>query len=347
MSGAMNYIIFLAAAVLMVFTSQQSEQKRLADRQKDVGEMYVKRDKMLTGGFDAVLADFTWMKTNLRRRPDQPKNLSEEEKKEFRRKVAQRDYVGYKKVLELDPTFKKAYDLAISRLMDDLPDEAIGLAKMGRQYCSDDAKEFSEIAGYIAAKVKKDNSEALGFYRDSVEGGPRKDFIGRMYLRTKLRLASIDPYAKDLKTQKKIIEEYHKVYKEFLVGPDDMEGMEGMEGAPSDEYNYDGESWVLPELEKHLKNFLLKCTLEKHDLTEKDIESVRQIYRSLKKSEFVCGQCYSEYEAGDDFCSSCGHGLKKFGACKKCSVVLKGKFCHSCGTEAPKETVRSRSSQAL
>jgi len=332
--------------MLMIFFQQQSERLRMEDRAKDVGVSYLKRDKMPTAGFDAVAADLIWMRTNLRRQPKLRQDISREEKKEFLTREAKRDYIGYSKVVSLDPTFKRAYNFAILRLMSELPDQAINLAEMAMIYLRSDTKEFSELAGHIASTVKKDYKSALGFYENCVAGGPSKEYLGRRYLRTLLRIEGINPYEKNLENQAKQIIAYNLANKGLMTGMEGMgefgdmgEGAEGAEGMDQMDFgDIQAESWIQPILLTEIRNFLGRTSLEKHSLSKKKIDEVKNIYKSFAPKGYACQRCYIEYSAGDHFCYQCGLNLKSYGVCTKdgCDSVLKGHFCHTCGTKAPK-----------
>lgn len=349
-SNVVAIVALLSSLMLMIFFQQQSERLRKEDRAKDVGVSYLKREKMPTAGFDAVAADLIWMRTNLRRQPKLRQDISREEKKEFLLREAKRDFVGYNKVVLLDPTFKRAYNFAILRLMSELPDQAINLADMAMVYLKNDTKEFSELAGHIASTVKKDYKAALDYYEKCVSGGPSKDYLGRRYLRTLLRIEGINPYEKTLENQAKQIVAYYEANKNMMsslegmgeFGDMGMEGMEGIEGAEGMEAmdfgDVQSESWIQPILLDEIRKFLGRTSLEKHSLSNKKIEEVKTIYKSFAPKGHACQKCYAEYDAGDMFCYQCGLDLKPYGVCAKkdCGTILKGHFCHTCGEKAPK-----------
>lgn len=347
-SNVVAIIVLLSSVMLMIFFQQQSERLRMDDRAKDVGSSYLKRSKMPTGGFDAVAADLIWMKTNLRRQPKMPQDVAREEKREFLLREAKKDYVGYSKVVSLDPTFKRAYNFAILRLMSELPDQAISLADMAMLYLKDDTKEFSELAGHIASTVKKDYNTALDYYEKCVSGGPSKDYLGRRYLRTMLRIEGINPHEKSLETMAQQIIAYNEANKNMMSSLEgmgefgDMEGVEGVEGAEGMEQmdfgEVQSESWIQPIILTEIRNFLARTTLEKHKLTKKTVDQIKAIYKSFAPKGYACSRCYVEYEAGDHYCFQCGLNLKAYGLCAKkdCGTILKGHFCHTCGTKAPK-----------
>lgn len=347
-SNVVAIIAFLSSLMLMIFFQQQSERLRMEDRAKDVGVSYLKRSKMPTAGFDAVAADLIWMRTNLRRQPKLRQDISREEKKEFLLREAKRDFIGYSKVVQLDPTFKRAYNFAILRLMSELPDQAISLAELAMNYLRADTKEFSELAGHIASTVKKDYKSALDYYENCVAGGPSKEYLGRRYLRTLLRIEGINPYEKNLENQAKQIIAYNEANKGLMTGLEGMgefgdmgdmgEGAEGAEGMDQMDFgDVQAESWIQPILLTEIRNFLGRTSLEKHSLSKKKIEEVKSIYKSFAPKGHACQRCYVEYSAGDQFCYQCGLNLKPYGVCKKddCDTILKGHFCHVCGTKSP------------
>lgn len=320
------YITLIVSAALMVFFVGKAEQLRFNDRKNDVGDQYLKRTKMLTGGFDAVASDLLWLKTNLsdtRIKSKKKTKVSED----VRLKLAQKSYQDYKKVVDLDPTFKQAYKYGVLGVMTELPDEAIDLARQAMANLKKDKKEFSELAGYISYNIKKDYSLAKEFYAKSVEGGPRRDFIGRNYLRTLVRLAKVDPYSEKLAEIYKIIRIYESAHKDLVVSSE----VEGTDIGSQQE-----SSWVKPHLEKNITDFLSRTGLEKHNVDTKLIAAVKKIYESLKPAGNVCERCYHLYEAGDKFCANCGLGVQVFGVCSTDGTVLKGSFCHKCGVKSSK-----------
>jgi hypothetical protein len=327
-SNVFILLTLLVSAALMLILQQRSIETRLAERTKDRGALYMNRHKLLpTAGFDAAVADFMWMRTNLRRQPKMKEGLSAEEKKDFQKREAELLLRGYNTVVSLDPTFKKAYNFAILRIMSDLPEKAIALAEMAMTYCPQDRKEFAEIAGHIASTVRKDNKQAFGFYGICVEGGPTKDYIGRRYLRTGLRIEGIDPYLNDLPVLAQRIFYYNKVRTELNAKSEQGSGMEG-EGSMGMDSGM-GENWIQPIVLQNVRDFMLRAVVEKPaaDLVTK----IKAIYDSMKPAGHACSRCYSFYEAGDKFCSSCGFTLEVFGVCAKDGTILKGDFCHECG----------------
>jgi len=345
-SNVIAIIVFISGLMLMIFFQQQSERLRMEDRARDVGVTYLKREKMPTAGFDAVAADLIWMRTNLRRQPKMSQDVSREEKKEFLIREAKRDYIGYSKVVSLDPTFKRAYNFAILRLMSELPDQAIFLAEMAMTYLKADIKEFSELAGHIASTVQKDYPKAKEYYHDCVAGGPSKDYLGRRYLRTVLRVEGIDPHDKSLDVFSKQIFAYNKEHLSIVKGLEGLgefgdmpegEGVKPEAMGQMDFGNMQTESWIQPILLEDIRSFLTRVTLEKNSIPEKTVNQVKDIYKSFAPKGHACSRCYTEYGPGESFCSQCGLNLKPYGICSKngCGTVLKGHFCHICGTNAP------------
>ena len=354
MKSPLHIIVFLASAVLMVFTLQKGVEHREKNRSKDVGTEYLKRSKMLTGGFDSVFADFIWIRTNLRNQ-DTPKNMSKAQEEDHIKNMANRDFAGFLKVVKLDPTFENAYDSGISRIENILPDQAITLAEMAIKFMPEKKKKFAEVASNVASRYKKDNNETLRFLRMCVmNGGPSKDYIGRRYLRTKLRLEDIDPHKTDLINMSKIISVYHELYMQThglseemsAYGGEDTQIEEGAElpedmSNPDDLINYE---WIMPELRKEVKRFLTRVGTEKNNVPAPSVRKVEQIFESLMPSPYACKTCYLELQPGDVFCSFCGTKAVPYGICLKDQTVLKGKFCHVCGDPAPKKkAIKKRS----
>jgi len=344
------YMLLAISAALMIYFSQQSEIVRKKDRSSDVGEEYLSRGRMLTGGFDSVFADFIWMRTNLRAEKS-TKGMSKAQKDEHTINMAKRDFAGFLKVVRLDPTFKKAYKYGILRVRTELPDKAIDLAKLAMHYLREDRKEFAEMASTISTQVKKDYKEALEFLTICVDGGgPNKDYLGRQYLRTVVRLRDIDPKKRDLITMSKIIDVYHELYmKSSDLENDDMQNFnsEGgedpseMEPMPNDSMSY---AWVMPELRKNVKTFLTRVGLEENKVSKQSIHKVKQIFEELMPSPHACKRCYNELIAGDHFCSYCGLKASVYGVCARDKTILKGNFCHVCGDVAPKNLSPTRKS---
>ena len=332
-NNGLAVIILVVATALMVFFQQKSMGLREMDRKEDLGVSYLERSKMLTAGFDAVVADFIWMRTNLKREPKVKKGISEEEKRAFRKKLSERNFAGYSKVLALDPTFKKAYNFAILRIMNDLPDQAISLAELAMLYIDGGKKEFAEMAGHVASTIQKDHKKALGFYEICVEGTPSKDYLGRRYLRTILRTKGIDPYEKSLDGLSTRIHSYHAEYLKVKEAKgteeNDMIGLEGVQEGES------GEHWIQTIVIKHVKDFMSRAHLEKAPAAM--VGKIEGIYASYKPVGNNCSRCYQAYEAGDQFCHSCGLGLEIYGACLRDQTVLRGQFCHVCGLEEGKK----------
>jgi hypothetical protein len=326
--NAFLILTLVVSATLMVFLQQRSVELRLSDRSKDLGQSYMNRQRLVpAAGFDAALADFIWMRTNLRREPKMKEGLSDEEKKAVQKREAERHLEGYNSVVSLDPTFKKAYNFSILRIMTDLPDKAIALAEMAMEYCPESRKEFAEIAGYIASLIKKDDKQSLKYYEICVSGGPEKDYLGRRYLRTILRIEGIDPYDTSLPILAQRIFQYEKVNKSLQASMTG-EGEDALVGLVASS----GKSWVQPILMHDIQDFMSRAHLENAD--KGLVVKIQEVYKSLAPSGHVCSRCYRPYEAGDHFCENCGFAVEAYGVCLRDGTVLRGHYCHVCGVKA-------------
>ena len=313
-NNGLALIILVVATALMIYLQQKSLGLREADRKKDLGVSYLERSKMPTAGFDAVVADFVWMRTNLKREPKAKKGISEEEKRAHRKKLSERNFAGYSKVLSLDPTFKKAYNFAILRIMNDLPDQAISLAELAMLYVDGGKKEFAEMAGHIASTIQKDHKKALGFYEVCVEGTPSKDYLGRRYLRTILRVKGIDPYEKSLEGLSTRINSYHDEYIKAKASIGDAEeGMGGAQDGGSEEH------WIQTIVMNNIRDFMGRAHLEKPPVEM--VTKIEGIYASYQPKGHTCSRCYQAYDAGDQFCDSCGLEVEMYGACKRDQTI--------------------------
>lgn len=338
--------VFVAAILASMVLNKNAMNVRLSDRSGDVGNSYVMRDKPMTAGFDSVLADLKWMQTYLRGAPHPIKELSEAEKKVRLAKAAQLEQIGYAEVVSLDPTFEKAYRFAVLRLMIDMPREALQLADRGMLYCRENAKDFAELAAYISFKVMNDNQKAFDYYKKCVEGGPAKDYIGRQYLRTLVRLKGFDPHSEDMVTNVKILMIYNdehqaqtKMFKGF--GPDFGMGMKLADGSLVQD------SWVKPVLLRKTQELLAKVNMSKAgSLSEQDVAAVKKIYDAMKPPSNLCSTCYAHVLAGDKFCAGCGTKVETYGVCTACGAVLKGRFCHECGKDAGVKTAAQQATPA-
>ncbi len=339
LSGA----VFVIALIASGWLSKEAGKFRIEDRKSDVGMAYVKRSKMLTAGFDALTADFIWMRTYLRKAPSPQKDASENDKKEISKRAAEMEYAGYTKVVTLDPTFSKAYKFAVLRLMMDLPDNAIMLADQGSAYCKDVSAELDELAAHIAGRIRKDQQQALKYYEKIVAGGaPSKDYLGRQYLRTLVRIKNIDPNSTDPATQADMIAVYDEYRKEKArtAMPGAMPG--GMEkgaagGAPVVESGMMGamdQSWIRDFVYEKAVDFLESMRNEeiRKKVDAAKIKSVEDIFAALNPPAHLCRSCYKfQLAPGDKFCAKCGTKAATFGICPSDGKVLKGDYCPECG----------------
>lgn len=339
--GPLVLVVLICSFAIMVFTQQKSTSMRFDERARDYGSSYLTRSKVPTAGLDAVVADFLWMRTLQRKSPRLDSSLSREEKKTILKRDAKKIFASYSSVVSLDPTFKKAYDFAMLKVMTDLPDEAIKIAEMGMIYCPDNKKEIAELAGHIAATVRKDNEQALGFYSVCVEGGPHKEYIGNRYLRTFMRTKGIDPDEAGMPAFANRIMFNHKRHKTILeaemlpaIEGEEIPGEspvgvdEGMHGGV-EEIVGAGSTWVQPIVIGQIKNFMNKALTNEVD--KRTLGKIKGVYESYRTSEEACRKCLQPYEAGDKFCFNCGEELEMYGACLRDGTVLRGDFCHLCG----------------
>lgn len=84
-----------------------------------------------------------------------------------------------------------------------------------------------------------------------------------------------------------------------------------------------------------LKDRLLRAAqnAKASDPTNKNIlDTLAKVMKVVSEDQHLCGNCLSPYAAGDKFCGQCGTAVVVFAVCPKCSAVMKGKFCSSCGS---------------
>lgn len=339
MKGPLPAILALVAGIVVsVFLQQKAEAIRFSDRQSDVGESYLKRSKSFTMGLDSFWADFIWMKTNLSRQPKMDKNMSQADREALRIRLAKRDLAGYHKVVQLDPTFYKAYNFGILRVRTELPEKAIDLAELGMVYCKEEKRALAEMAGHIAALVRKDYTQALKYYGICVEGGPEKDYLGRQYLRTHLRLKNIDPYDKSFDGMATRIKTYHQIHLDMVSSQmGEMEGVEGEDGMSAEIHEEDySDSWISELNLSRIRSFMNRALETDPAPSKRMVNEIRNIYKAYAPPGHHCPRCYESYDPGDKFCTNCGFELVPYGICEQCDALMKGKFCHVCGLKGGK-----------
>ena len=75
---------------------------------------------------------------------------------------------------------------------------------------------------------------------------------------------------------------------------------------------------------------------EEEPATPRTLAFIEKIRKTVLHDEHLCASCLTHYNAGDKYCETCGKGVKIYGTCQKCNLVVEGKFCSSCGTQAHK-----------
>lgn len=83
-----------------------------------------------------------------------------------------------------------------------------------------------------------------------------------------------------------------------------------------------------------IKTRLLKAAQDAKasDPTNKNIlDTIDKVMKVMSEDQHLCGNCLTPYVSGDKYCASCGTSVVVFSVCPKCTAVLKGKFCSSCG----------------
>ncbi len=64
------------------------------------------------------------------------------------------------------------------------------------------------------------------------------------------------------------------------------------------------------------------------------IDTISLVRSEMFKGRHLCDKCIFSFGPGEKFCSSCGATVQIYGLCPKCSLVVKGRFCSNCGTDA-------------
>lgn len=347
-------VSFVVSLLLSVVLANKAESYRIQDRQSDVGENYVNRSRMPTSGFDAVMADFIWMKTYLRKSAMPPKDASDEEKKTLMERSAEIEFNGYSKVVGLDPTFEEAYELAIRRLMYHRPKDALLLADRAIKFCKKDKDDFSEMAADISGRIMKKHEMARDYYEKLVSGvSLAKGYVARQYLRTLVRMNNMDPHSQVPDDIAQMISIYHdeivRLHEKSVEGSQYAMlmagGAGGTKGMALSPVGADS-SYLHVFLYEQTKSFMTQLRNEefRQSLKPEKIQKVQEIFNSLKPSAHLCNNCYSQtLSAGEQYCSNCGIKHEVFGTCSYASckdkhIVLKGSFCHHCGRKPEAKT---------
>ena len=238
------------------------------------------------------------------------------------------------KILALDPNFDKAIEIGTLSLSIEAPEAAIKILKDACE--NEDLKDNWKIPLYTALiftyNMKANMSEqeraiaAIPYYKMAIERARSsgvQPFMVNSYINACAKKEGGD---KELARLTVLFDEWQRCN----VTPANGGAFEAGAGM-CDSLITDLDTRILEAMQK------VKAGHAGDDVISKRLDEIRA---KVFKDRHICEKCCTPYVAGDKFCSKCGAGVEVFGVCDKCCEVLKGGFCWSCGTPAPKPPVK-------
>jgi len=238
------------------------------------------------------------------------------------------------KIISLDPNFDKAYQVGVMSISVASPEQAVSLLKKA---CDNaDLKDNWKLpfyAGFILTHclseedkkdpsvVQKRTADAVTYYDMAIRRSSKpENYVINAYLRAMAKAKAFDASYKN--NDKLAMLDI--LYSEWKKQKDSREMME---------------SSLVPDLHPRI----LKVAQELREEFPEDAaskEMIKKVLEDVFANQHICMKCLTPYVAGDKFCTSCGADVTVYGICKgrdgKCGAILKGSFCHICGTKAEK-----------
>ncbi len=224
------------------------------------------------------------------------------------------------RMLALDPDFTQAYESGAMMLYVQNPDHALQLLDRAVENPNLSSNwKLPFLAGFVAIRYETDDPQArqrwvrrsLGYFQTAYERDHgRTPYVLNHLIRAKAKLDTERPLAMaELKAWHDLYQ--HRTHRQGLDDGFEERGVDLLE---------------------NLIASGRRCREELPDHPEARALTDR-ILTELQANHHLCFACFSPYRAGDQFCRSCGRGVKPFGMCAGCERVLEDRpaFCPGCG----------------
>lgn len=239
-------------------------------------------------------------------------------------------YKKLKTIVDNDPNFEKAYEMASLMLSAAAPLKAVDILQKGidnRMLSHNWRLPF--YAGFTVSHYypEKDSTKTLKIAEDYFKEAMKrcehleKSVISQLiYVKSKI--------IKNNKNYKgvKITSDRHArlcaLYDEWKKAAQKMRNMEYIDSGN--------------HLQIDLEQMLLSTaqSAKRSDPENPDLlKTIDLVKKDVFLSQHLCENCLSTYSKGDKFCATCGQAVEVYGICHECGSTTKGKFCSSCGAD--------------
>ncbi len=265
------------------------------------------------GGFQKFASDVEWM--NFINYSGSQNSINDDNVKEFTRRL--------EKIIALDPNFAKAYSVGALMLSDKDPGKAVDLMKKA---CDNEKLntnwEIPFYVGFILTQRFPDDSrvgEAIPYLEKAVMRSKNpENYLVNYLVRAK---------AKDAKKRdKNIVNVEHAILKILFQEWRDTSSQR-MERQSS-----------IPNLTERILVASQKA-VNSEPGNANILKTVKEVREKVLSQQHLCEKCLAQYGAGEKFCHQCGCTVELYGICPKCTAVMKGKFCSTCGYQSPEKAL--------
>ena len=263
-------------------------------------------------------------------------------------------YKKLKAIIANDPSFSKAYEIGALMLSVEEPEKALEILEIGfnNKALSSNWK-IPFYAGYILThhfpdkETNKTLSRAEKYFKAAVSrsaGSERHVMSQLIYVKAKERKndgsytfskEKVLPVTSD--KQARIIalfDEWKDIQKRNSMM--NSMNMNTMNTSSTPAMNYSpigGENFNTLNYEEIILP-LMQSAKQSESENKDVIDTIALVRSEMFKGRHLCDKCIFSFGPGEKFCSSCGATVQTYGLCPKCSAVVKGRFCSSCGTDA-------------
>ncbi|MBI4028735.1 MAG: zinc ribbon domain-containing protein [Verrucomicrobia bacterium] len=320
-----------SAVVFLVITLLASAHlaNRVAELRKDQTVRAPQSRGLLSAGFSKFRSQIAWMRLIQLR--GSMANVTKENAALLAGK--------YDRLTDLDPMFATAYEEGALDIGWQDPEASLRLLDKAQGVSQLRSWRIPFTAGFIAKTRLNNASRAVQYMEMASKQPDCPQYVHRFLINLKTALLSKeqDPV--------KIL----NLWVDYYLGGVGRAGVAGAPGMGRAGASFAGQAGedsgkklALNHISRLSSNIIAQD--QKNLLTERDsdakkrlqdrIEEVQKILKQVYAGTHICQRCYRPYNAGDEFCVHDGNRVEPYGICPKDKAVVRGAYCHKCGTKA-------------